>query len=317
MKELNRTRRILDLRIPMDHAAMTEVLEEFVTRYKSLSLMTVGQSILGKPIYMIRMGCADHAGREPRRILYIGAHHGMEWITTSLLLRFVNEYCELLKSDGLAEGIRAKRLYETCGIYVLPMLNPDGVDYAVNGVSSDNVLYDRLLRMNGDCRDFSHWQANGRGVDLNHNYNAGFAEYKKLEAEMGIFDGAPTRFSGAAPESEPETAYLCNYLRFNEPFDAVLTLHTQGEEIYYTSGEMTAPQSERLGKYLARSCGYALTTPQGAAAYGGFTDWYIREFGKPSFTIECGKGINPLPVSDLPMIYLRLRKAFFEFPTLV
>lgn len=314
MNEINRSRRILELRQPMDHSAMMAVLDEFVSRYPWLSVTILGQSILGRHLPMIRLGDASHEGRECHRILYIGAHHGMEWITTTLLLRFINEYCELLKSDGMAEGIRVKRLHETCGIYILPMFNPDGVDYAINGVTEDNVLYERLIGMNGGSTDFSHWQANARGVDLNHNYNAGFAEYKRLESENGIFGGAPTRYSGESPESEPETAYLCNYLRFGEPFGAVLTLHTQGEEIYYTSGGVTAPESERLGKYLARLSGYQLSKPEGLAAYGGFTDWYIREFEKPSFTVECGKGENPLPIRQMPMIYLGLRKALFSMP---
>lgn len=316
MYEINRSRRILDLRFPMDHAAMMTVLEEFLSRYPELSITTVGQSILGRSIPMVRLGASECEGKEEHRVLYIGAHHGMEWVTTTLLLRFINEYCELLRSDGMAEGVRVKRVNAACGIYILPMLNPDGVDYAINGVPKDHVLYDRVVRMNGGD-DFSHWQANARGVDLNHNYNAGFAEYKKLEAENGIEGGAPTRFSGESPESEPETAYLCNYLRFNEPFGAVLTLHTQGEEIYYTSGEVVAPESERLGRYLARTCGYALSKPEGLAAYGGFTDWFIREFGKPSFTLECGKGSNPLPISDMPMMYLKLRRALFTLPMMV
>lgn len=311
MNEINRSRRILDLRFSMDHKAMTAVLEELSSRYPFLSLAVIGQTILGKPIYMIRLG--DGAEKQ-KSVLYIGAHHGMEWITASLLLRFVNEYCELLKSDGIAEGIRAKHLYEGRTVCVVPMLNPDGVDYAIHGVSDENPLRERLVRMNGGSEDFSHWQANARGVDLNHNYNAGFADYKKIEAELEIGDGAPTRFSGSAPESEPETAYLCNYLRFNDPFDGVLTLHTQGEEIYYKSGEVTVPESERLAKYLSRACGYRLSVPEGPAAYGGFTDWYIREFGKPSFTLECGTGSNPLPVAQLPMMYLRLRRALFGFP---
>ena len=75
-----------------------------------------------------------------------------------------------------------------------------------------------------------------------------------------------------------------------------------------------APDSERVGRYLSRVSGYRLSKPEGLAAYGGFTDWFIREFGKPSFTVECGKGENPLPISAMPMIYLKLRRAFFELP---
>ncbi len=312
MSSMERSGRILELRRPMDHSTMMGVLEEFVSRYPQMSVSVIGESILGRRIPMIFLG--DNEGRERRRVLYIGTHHGMEWITTAVLLRFINEYCELLRGDGMAEGVRVKRLHESCGIYVLPMLNPDGAEYVINGVSEDHVMYGRLLSMNGGSTDFSHWQANARGVDLNHNYNAGFAEYKNQEAEQGIFGGAPTRYSGESPESEPETAYLCNYLRFSRAFDAVLTLHTQGEEIYYHSGDVCAPTSEKIAKYLARVSGYRLSHAEGLAAYGGFTDWFIREFGKPSFTVECGKGENPLPVTDMPMIYLRLRRALFELP---
>ena len=40
----------------------------------------------------------------------------------------------------------------------------------------------RGLKYNQQSDDFSHWQANARGVDLNHNYDSGFYEYKKIES---------------------------------------------------------------------------------------------------------------------------------------
>ena len=312
MNESNRKRRIMDLRFSMDHSTMMTVLDEFASRYPAMSVTVLGQSIMGRAIPMVHLG-AQNAAEKSRRVLYLGAHHGSEWMTTSVLLRFINEYCELLRSDGMAEGMRVKRLEEACEIDIVPMLNSDGVEYAIRGVSADNPLRDRLLRMNGGSIDFSHWQANARGVDLNHNYNVGFAEYKRLEAETGITGGAPTRFSGEAPESEPETAYLCNYLRFSKPYGGVLTLHTQGEEIYCGDAERAA----QIGRRIASSTGYTIARPEGMAAYGGFTDWFVREFSRPSFTLECGKGSNPLPISDMPMIYLKLRRALFEFPMMV
>ena len=312
MNESNQKRRIMDLRFSMDHSAMMTLLDEFASRYPTMSVTVLGQSIMGRAIPMVHLGTRSTA-EKPRRVLYLGAHHGAEWMTTSVLLRFINEYCELLRSDGMAEGMRVKRLEEVCEIDVVPMLNPDGVEYAIHGVSADNPLRDRLLRMNGGSIDFCHWKVNARGVDLNHNYNAGFAEYKRLEAEAGITGGAPTRFSGEAPESEPETAYLCNYLRFSKPYGGVLTLHTQGEEIYCGEAERTA----QIGRRLSALTGYTLTKPEGMAAYGGFTDWFVREFNRPSFTLECGKGSTPLPISDMPLIYLKLRRALFEFPMMV
>lgn len=309
--ELGKERRLLEFRASVDHRLMSETVMEMANRYPSLGVTTLGQSILGKSIPVLQIG----QGR--KRLIYIGAHHGMEWITSAILLRFVNEYCELLKCGSVAEGVPVRVLDETRSICVIPMLNPDGVDYAIHGVEEDNPMYERVLSMNGGSKDFSHWQANARGVDLNHNYNAGFSEYKSMEPDLGISCGAPTRYSGECPESEPETGYLCNYLRFQKEYHLAMTFHTQGEEIYYTSGDKTAPRSEVIGKYLAGLCEYRLAKPEGPAAYGGFTDWFIREFDRPSFTIECGKGKNPLPFSDFPMLYIRLRKLLFTAPMLI
>lgn len=311
IKEISFERRILDYTAPLDYTVMMQYINEFSERYPFISISSIGESIMGRSIPVMTLGTGE------RSVLYVGTHHGMEWMTSILLLRFINEYCELKKNKQRIFNLSIDYLFESKSIYIIPMLNPDGVDYQINGIDKDNVIYDRLLKMNNGSADFSRWQANARGVDLNHNYNCGFAEYKKLEAEQGIQGGAPTRFSGCMPESEPEVGALCNFLRFNENIELLLTLHTQGEEIYYTSGEMTAPRSEGIVKAISRLSGYRVSRPEGMAAYGGLTDWYISEIGRPSFTVECGKGENPLPLSDNFKIYTDIRKMLFMIPTLI
>ena len=196
------------------------------------------------------------------------------------------------------------------------MLNPDGVDYQINGVSQDNILYDRLIKMNGGSNDFHLWQANGRGVDLNHNYNCGFAEYKRLEYEMNIIDGAPTKYSGESPESEAEVAYLCNYLRFNDNIGAVISLHSQGEEIYCESRGYAPPESIRNAQIARRLTGYRIANTEGTASMGGLLDWVTRECGIPCLTLECGKGKNPLPSQQARRIYARIRPLLMSAPVM-
>ena len=310
-EEFDRTRRILNFTKPIDHAVMMEALSIFSERYEELAVTSLGKSILGREIPLLQLGNGQ------KKVVYIGAHHGMEGMTSGLLLRFVNEYFELLRTGSVVERVPVRALFTARSIYVIPMLNPDGVEYALHGVSEANPMRERVRSMNGGSLDFQHWQANARGVDLNHNYNAGFEAYKRVESELGILGGGPTRYSGEYPESEPEVAYLCNFLRFTEGINLALSLHTQGEEIYYTSGGACPKNAERIGRHLAELCEYRLAKPEGPAAYGGFTDWFIRAFDKPSFTVECGKGENPLPFSDFPMTYLRLRKMLFAAPMLV
>lgn len=309
---IDTSKTILDYPLALTYERMMFYLNCFADRYCHLEFTTLGESLLGRTIPMITLGEGN------KTILYVGAHHGMEWMTSILLLRFINEYAEAHKEGRRIYSTHVPYLFKERRIIIVPMLNPDGVNYTIEGVKQDNPLKTRLERMNPNHPDYSHWQANARGVDLNHNYDAGFIEYKKIEQELGITGGGPTRYSGECPESEPEVGYLCNYLRFNrEKIQAVITLHTQGEEIYYTGCGETLSRSQSMGKALARLCGYRLNKPEGPASYGGLTDWCIRSLGIPSFTVECGKGQNPLPLEEYFCIYATVRQMLFEAPFLL
>lgn len=295
----------LDVR-PLDYAFMMEILNGLCDRYDFFSVSYIGESLLGKSIPIVKLGNAGDA------VLYVGSHHGAEWLSSVILMRFICDYLDLQSTDKAPFGVRLSDYSKS--VYVVPMLNPDGVDIAIEGVGEDNILRNRLISMNGGSADFSHWKANARGVDLNHNYNAGFGEYKRIEASLGIYGGGPTRYSGECAESEPETGALCNFLRFNENIKMILSFHTQGEEIYYSSGDTVLPKAREIAAYFSRLCGYTPAVPEGAAAYGGLTDWAIRELGRHSFTFECGRGETPLPLEDGSGIYLRLRELLFCAP---
>lgn len=292
-----------------DNSNLEKSITELQNKYEFLEVSTLTQSILGKRIPIITLG------KGKKSVIYIGAHHGMEWITSALLIKFLNDFCNEYKNGSHIPDVSARVLFETRKLHIIPMLNPDGVDYSIHGVKHNNILRERLIKMNNGSKDFSHWQANARGVDLNHNYNAGFEEYKIIERRENI-TYAPTKFSGEYSESEPETRALCNFVRFARP-ELALSLHTQGEEIYYTSGEKLSATSLPIAKTLSRLTGYKLSFPTGSAKYGGFTDWFIEEFDKPSFTLECGIGDNPLPYADTEKIYAKIKRALFIAPILI
>ncbi len=302
---------ILTYDAPITHRRMLEYINIFAERYKCFKISFLGNSLMNKSIPMITLG------KGKKSILYIGAHHGMEWITTALLLKFANEYCELFEANGHIGHTSISYLNSTRSIIIIPMLNPDGVDYQINGVSKSNPLYERLIKMNGENEDFSLWQANGRGVDLNHNYNADFYEYLRSEEAQKLSNGAPTKWCGVSPESEPESGLVANFCRFNDDIEMFISFHSQGEEIYY--GDNFAPPKEniRIGKMLERLSGYKLMETEGSASSGGFTDWIVKELRKPAYTVECGKGKNPLPISALFETYFKLRRMLFEAPMII
>lgn len=303
---------ILDYPMPLDHAKMMMYIECFQERYPFLEIQNLGCSLLGKNIPLISLGHGD------KSVLYIGTHHGMEWITTVLLLRFINEYAEAYRTGRQLYSVYLPYLFRQRRIFIVPMLNPDGVDYVINGVCTDNPLRERLIQMNGGSSDFSHWQANGRGVDLNHNYDADFETYRALSAQNGISQGAATRYGGESPESEPESRYLCQWIRSSVPsLSAVLTFHTQGEEVYYSSNGKTAPRSLALARIISRLCHYSMSEAKGYASYSGLLDYCIQSLQLPAFTLECGKGENPLPLSSYFCLYASVRELLFQMPQLI
>lgn len=292
----------------MEYTAMMLEIRCLEREFSELSVQTVGRSLLGRELPCLSFG----RGRDA--VLYVGAHHGMEHITSALVLRFVREFLSSGRDASIC-GVSCAYLRARFRYFVLPMQNPDGVSLSVGGLGTAGILSERLLRMNGGSSDFTKWQANARGVDLNHNYDAGFWEYKRLEGKLGIYGGGPTRYAGEYPLSEPESAAVAALLRAVAPV-GILTLHTQGGEIYYTAGGYALPRCASVARAMARHAGYRASVPEGAAAYGGLTDYAVSRLGIPSYTVECGRGENPLPDASLPMLYAELRKLLWLAPIL-
>ena len=185
MNEINRERAILDYTSPLTYSMMMEYLQIFCERYDFISVVNIGKSLCGKSIPLVTLGDV-HAQKS---VLYVGTHHAMEWICSVVLLRFVNEYCECIKNGSRMYNLNMKYLFSSRRIMIVPMLNPDGVDLHIGGMWEHCPLRERVLIMNGGSSDFGSWQSNARGVDLNHNYNALFKEYKTLERERNILPG--------------------------------------------------------------------------------------------------------------------------------
>ncbi len=284
---------------PPNAARRAEIEEYFRLTYPSLFWGEIGKSTLGRPLRFFRVG----QGRQC--VLLVGAHHAMEWVTSLVLYRFLDDLLCAASRRGTGT-----LLGESCSLFILPMLNPDGVEIALEGAEAAGPLRDRVIAQNGGDPDTTRWQANARGVDLNHNYDAGFESYREKERELGIFGGAPTRYSGTHPFSEPETAAMQSFLQMIDP-SLTLTLHTQGEEIFYHPTDPPIAGAEAYGKLLAAMTGYRFGVAGGAAAYGGMSDYIAEVMRSPSYTLECGLGKNPLSCDAAEGIYLRLRRALF------
>lgn len=284
-----------------DSGAVRGMIYALRGKYAFLDALPVGRSVLGKEI----MGLVLGTGKE--RVLYTAAFHGQEWLTSLVLLRLCETICETLARDGKIAGMDFRQALLGRSLFFVPLINPDGVDIALHGSQAAGVYSQQVAELGGDT--FGLWQANARGVDINHNFNAGWHQLQEMERKKGITGPSPRQFCGPAPESEPETAAIAQFCR-RISFRHVLALHSQGEEIYWRYGDRTPSRSRVMAEIMGSSSGYTVADPEGLASHGGFKDWFIEEMGRPGFTIELGQGVNPLPLSDFEGICEKTQEMF-------
>lgn len=266
-------------------------------RYPFLEVGIAGRSVLGRNLYYIRLGTG------PTEVFYNGAHHGLEWITTPLLMKFIENYARAYSTGSRIQGYDIRSLFGRSSIYIIPMVNPDGVNIALEGPQPDNPYYQDLLRWNNTGLPFSQvWQANTRGVDLNRNYPAAWEQAKAQEPSFGVFGPTPTRYGGPAPLSEPETQALANFTRQHN-FKLVIAYHTQGRVIFWLYRGIQPPRALEIGRIFSQATGYALSNVPYEAAYAGYKDWFVEVFRRPGYTFEAGIGRNPIPISQFDTIY--------------
>lgn len=265
------------------------------------------RSILGREIPVFTLGNGKKA------VVYVGAIGGNESLLSLFLLDFVRDCIKQHEKDSKIYDVSVSYLLRERRIIVIPMLNPDGVGYATEGVKADNPLRARVLQMNG-TEDFSAWQANARGVELSHNFDAGFLSHKQLERARGILNGAPKGYSGEYPESEPETAGLCRLLRFlGEDLLGLLEFHLGQGKISCSCKDKLSAKTMAAGRILGRATGYRLIGPEKVLPEGGLADWCIEKLSRPAYRVDCDI-TRFTPEKARVCLFEALRRALYSFP---
>ncbi len=273
-------------------------IQGLLVRYPFLKTETIGNSVMGKPLYALGFGAG------PYQVLYNGAHHGNEWITSSLLLLFLERLCIAYTTGGSIGGVQAQALYSGSSIWTVPMVNPDGVDLAC-GMLNSGPFYQQALSFSKSAASVAFpagWKANINGVDLNLQYPAGWENAKKIKFSQGYTAPGPRDYVGEAPLSQPESRAMAD---FTQRLDPALTLsyHSQGQVIYWKYLDIEPPGARALAIQFSILSGYTAEDTPYASGFAGYKDWFIQDYNRPGFTIEVGLGENPLPITQLPEIY--------------
>lgn len=273
-------------------------------RYPFVSSGSIGQSVLGRPLSVLRIG----TGRST--MLFNASHHANEWITTPVVLSFLEEYAQATVLGKSIGDYPAADLYRKTTLHLIPLVNPDGVDLVTGAFPEESGAYRGAQAIAADYPAIpfpSGWKANIVGVDLNLNYPAGWENAKEIKYEQGFRSPAPRDFVGPEPLSEPESRAMADYTVSNS-FKLTLSYHTQGNVIYWKFLDYLPPNSLEIGKKLAEASGYELELTPAASGYAGYKDWFIQTYNLPGYTIEAGIGVSPLPLSQFDEIYAANKK---------
>lgn len=269
------------------------------TVYPFLNLSTIGTSVLGRRIQCLKFGTGQ------KEVFYCAATHANEWITSPLLMKFLENLSKSYVNNLNIFGVNARELYNNVSLYIVPMVNPDGVDLVTGGFGDNTWAYMNAKRIADNFPDISFpsgWKANIEGIDLNLQFPAGWEQAKEIKYEQGFNKPAPRDFVGYGPLTAPEAVALYNFtLQHN--FNLMITYHTQGRVIYYKYQDQTPPNSQEIGKKFAELSGYTLENVPKGSSFAGYKDWFVFYYNRPGFTIEVGLGTNPIPISQFAGIY--------------
>jgi len=296
---MQQTTAIVPTAVPWSSGLLESTLAALRRRYPFLRIEAIGRSVLGRPLYQVSIG------RGPLRVGYNAAHHANEWITTPVLLQFLEQYAEgLLRGERLG-GMECIRLFDGYTLDLIPMVNPDGVDLVTGALPKNSEAFrhaGEIARRFPDIPFPGGWKANVRGVDLNLQYPAEWARARAIKFAQGFDRPAPRDYVGPRSLSEPE-AFAMHQRTLRADYRLTLSYHTQGKLIYWKFDDFNPEGSYELGRRMEEASGYELRlTPYGSGS-AGYKDWFIQQFNRPGYTIEAGIGQNPLPVGQFDEIY--------------
>ena len=285
--------------VPITSARTEALIDRLTQMYPSIARRQIGTTAFGRAVTALTIGTG------PRKVLYTAAHHANEWITAYILLKFAEELAAAAESGGRVYGVPARNITAAATIYLVPLVNPDGVDLVTGAIIPGSLEYSiaQGLGDNYPTIPFPNgWKANLLGVDLNLQYPAQWLRAREIKFAQGYTRPGPRDYGGRAPLTQLESRAVADFTETVDPA-LVLAYHSQGKEIYWQFGDFEIPGAQALGEDFARTSGYTLANVPEQSAYAGYKDWFIQNFRRPGYTIEVGEGINPLPLDQFDEIY--------------
>ncbi len=269
-----------------NYAEATAAIDQIVAlKPDRMRKFSIGKTTEGRDIWAVQINSSmefydDGFTSGKPGIVFMGNHHAREHLSAEIPLMLMEYLAVNMDSDP-----EVSRLVSSRDIFIIPMVNPDGVEYDVS--TSRYKSHRKNMRQN--ARGGGFFDRGCLGVDLNRNY--GFMWGTGGSSD----DTCSDVYMGTAPFSEPETQAIKAFVEGRPNLKVLLSYHTFSELILYPWGHKYEPIDnqnakrayETMARTMAQWNGY---TPQQSSelyiASGDTTDWSWGQLGIFSFTFE-------------------------------
>lgn len=283
-------------KVAADHPTLATVVDFGDSYLKTVNAAT-GYDL--KAICLTRKQAGDcvQSPTAPKpRFLLMTQIHAREIVTSDVAWRFIDHL-----ANNYATNAQVRALLDTTEVWVVPVVNPDGVDVVQQG---GNRPYLQRKNLNGTGCSNPPTGSNQKGVDLNRN-----TSFRWNTAGTSPATCSQT-YPGRGPDSEAETKAINSLFRrlfadqrgpgATDPAPvttrgAMISIHSYAGMNLFPWGytNTRSPNDTRLRAIAQRMSsfnGYQFGQPGNILynASGTSDDWTYGELGIASFTIELG-----------------------------
>ena len=298
-----------------NYSSVTKLLRELEENYSDIvKLGSIGKTWEGRDIWLVKISDNVEEDEKEPEILLLGAHHGNEKLSFEVLIYFIQYVVEVYHSKNLdndkdgklnedpIDGVdndgdflvdedpsedRVREIVNSTEIYIIPIVNPDGVE-----------AYTRKNREPNYGPFGLREKITSYGVDLNRNYGYRWLRWFLKPWYYAIFvsqlrdkDG---HYRGEKPFSENETKAIKNFMKKRDIRIALSYHGYMGAVLYPWWYTMRPPIDEMLfrkvGREICKINGYKLYTSFSYLGYRGgigtAEDWLYGRDGVLAFCIE-------------------------------
>lgn len=267
-----------------DYAELSAMVDQVVADHPELaSRISVGRSHQGRDLIGVKISNNVHIDEDEPEVLFTANQHAREHLTAEMAIYLLD-----LFTDSYGNDSEVTQLVDSREIWILPMVNPDGVEYDM-----DTGSY-RSWRKTRQPNPGSVYV----GTDMNRNW-----DFKWGCCNGSSGNPASSTYRGSGPESATEVSAVADFVRSRvvggaQQITTHIDFHTFGELILwpmgYTYADTTPEMSqdehdtfETIGRTMGRTNGY---TPQQASDLyvtdGSVNDWMWAVQGIFSYTFE-------------------------------